>query len=215
MLYAPLLLLLLCFAFVEGGKRIAPPLIDRTSSIVVRNCTDKVSCRAESCRTTRYTAGDCVYLGPDNALIAAPFVRFACLTQPSLCTPTQVFVNDPSCTKPIETFWAPCGTCLQSPPRDAQCAVVNDTYYARVGSCGTDATCGTCSPDKGAGMPQGVCWPHPGVPGLYLKFPTLEACAVIEAHGYNTSDCSGDPDAWMLLPSQNRCYMGFSFDCAV
>jgi hypothetical protein len=182
--------------------------------IRVSNCSDAVTCSPATCVSEIVDADRCVSLQPANfsGIIDAPFATFTCLRDPFLCTPTQAFWQDPTCATPMETLWTPCGTCMQFPPRDMHCAVLNNTYHSIVGSC-SDAACKKCTQDNGDGLTAGVCWPHPGVPGLFLKFQTLEACSAIRIVGYANGTCTGQKLAETIMPGGGKCFKGLTLFC--
>jgi hypothetical protein len=182
----------------------------------ISNCTDPVSCADATCVVTEVPARTCVPLTANisGVLPSAKFATFECLREPRLCTPTQAFWQDPTCTSPMETLWTPCGTCLQDPPRAMECAVINGTFHSLVGTCPT-ATCArsSCPAPAGPGLTAGVCWPHPGVPGLYLKFATLEACAAVRVVGFDACNATAAPVAETILPAQGKCFKGLALEC--
>lgn len=207
-------LAVICSPFLDSSvNHPTPPLY---KGVVISNCSaDPVNCQTcNASQTIRVEGHKCIPLPAMNGIIAAPYARFECLEKPFLCTPTQAFWNDPNCTHPMETLWTPCGGCIQSPPRLMECAVLNNSYHSLVTSCGNDAMCKKCEPFDGTGLKAGVCWPHPGVPGLFLKFSNLEPCGAIRVIGYQNSTCKEEERvAETLMPSQHKCFQGIKFEC--
>ena len=184
-------------------------------SLRLSNCSDPVACSAATCTVTTVPAESCVALTANisGVLPSAKYATFECLREPKLCTPTQAFWQDPTCTRPMETLWTPCGTCLQGPARHMECAVINGTFHSLVDECPT-ATCGGCPKPTTLGLTAGVCWPPPGVPGLFLKFPTLEACAAVRVQGFSAQGCGASAlVAETLLPAQGKCFKGLAVEC--
>jgi hypothetical protein len=181
--------------------------------VLVQNCTDTVSCDASTCTAVMSAPdGQCVELPADSYIIPAPYGRLECSPSPSLCSPTMVFFNDSKCLHPQESYWTPCGVCLQYPSRRQTCKVINDTFVVHVETC-NDPSCRDCVPNKDPGLAPGVCYAHPDVPGLYLEYPNLEACTNIVITGYNDSLCAGPVQAQTVMPGRSKCFGGLSFAC--
>lgn len=179
--------------------------------VIVGNCTDQVHCSSSTCSVLlKATEGECVTLPSNNGITAGKSARFWRQSSVQICSPTQVFFNDPTCSKPLEELWTPCGTCLQFPPRLQTCGVVNGTFKVFVQSC-TDAQCQQCGPIGNSGLPPKKCYAHPGVPGLYLMYANLEACEGILVHGYEKENCGGLRVSQTILPGQGKCFGGLNF----
>ena len=184
-----------------------------TATVVVENCTDVVQCQKHTCTTILAAQeGRCVELPLEAYILDATYATLECAPSPSLCSPTMVFFNDSKCAHPQETYWTPCGVCLQYPARRQNCKVVNDTFIVHVEAC-NDANCMDCIPNKDPGLAPGVCYAHPDVPGLFLEYPNLEACTNIVIRGYNDSSCAGPIVARTVMPGRNKCFGGISFGC--
>lgn len=201
MLGQPLIVTLMCLLFVCSG-----------SLVVVQNCTDVLECAPSSCAPILTVESEtCVELPSESYILNAPFAKFSCLSSAGLCSPTKAFFNDSKCQHPVETYWTPCGVCLQFPSRRQTCEVFNDSFIVHVETC-VDANCETCIKNHDRGLPPGYCYPHPGVPGLYLEYRNLEACTNIRVQGYNESDCSV-MTAETVMPGRDKCFGGLAFSC--
>lgn len=184
-----------------------------TSQVVVSNCADVNHCDRATCNTSFVAdAGACVPLPANNNIMNASFATFTCLSNVFACSPTRVFFNDSTCSgTPAETLWTPCGTCLQFPARLQACEVHNDEFLVRVKSC-SDNTCGICEDFGNRGLPPRECYPHPGVPGLFLEYNNLESCSAVQVEGFSDSKCT-ELVALATLPGQNKCFGGLTLSC--
>lgn len=75
-----------------------------------------------------------------------------------------------------------------------------------VQSC-SDANCANCGPispdDKG--LPPGECYPHPGVPGLFLRYPNLESCTQYHLLAFEDENtCRETPDDVLSLRGDKK-----------
>lgn len=183
--------------------------------VTVSTCQDVNQCAPSTCTKNFIAAeGACIGLGSNNSIINASFATFSCLKGVQICSPTKVFFNDSTCGgTPAETLWTPCGTCLQFPPRLQTCRVANDTFNVRVQSC-NDNSCESCDPFDNNGLPPQLCYAHPGVPGLFLEYDNLEACAGVLVQGFNDMYCTS-PSAQTIMPGQAKCFGGLTFNCSL
>lgn len=197
-------------AYSTKGFTTRPPI---RGAIGISNCSDPLACDPTTCERTSVKSGECTNLTPiSSGIINSTFATFSCSTQPQLCAPLHVYEGDPTCSQPLQTIWLPCESCLQEPARWVTCRVVDGVFRVFVQSC-SDNACGKCEQHTDAGMPPGECYAHPGVPGLYLKYRNLEACAVVEVKGFPTDDCHGAASAVTKMPAQSKCFGGLSFQC--
>jgi hypothetical protein len=197
-----LLLVALCYVVVNAD-------------ILVSNCQDVNTCDPSTCtKLLSAKQGVCTNLGSsNNSIIQAQYAKFHCLNTVQSCVPTKVYFNDSTCTgTPAETLWNPCGMCLQFPARLQTCEVRNDTFVVRVRQC-NDNSCDQCDPFDNSGLPPATCYPHPGVPGLYLYYSNLEACSGVLVEGFNDAECLTKRSAQTLMPGQEKCFGGISFNC--
>lgn len=185
------------------------------ATVLVTQCTDVNQCSPSTCTKLLETEQNtCISLpgGSNNSILNASYAKFFCMQGVQACSPTKVYFNDSTCSgTPAETLWNPCGTCLQFPPRLQNCEVRNGTFLVRVKSC-HDNSCEHCDPYDDAGLPPATCYAHPGVPGLYLEYNNLEACAGIFVMGFNDANCERRV-AQTIMAGQGKCFGGIAFSC--
>lgn len=205
---------------------VAASVTARQSSaiITVRNCSDQVSC-STGCRSVlKARERVCVPLtaGLSNLLLPGKFAMFTLEHQPSLFSDTQVFFNDPNCTTALQRFDTVCGSCFQYPPRMNTCRIdmkkagtASDKFRVFVQT-GRDAMCTSSDPITNDGLPPGVCYAHPGVPGLFLKYTGLSGCAQITARGFDDATCSAESQVSQTFfasgASHPNCFGGVAVD---
>lgn len=191
--------------------------------VVIRNCTDTVNCDSSSCiPVLTVPVGVCTPMSSAASYLLLPgkYIKVVPSAKPGLCSPTQVYFGDPTCSpKNISSvFWTPDGACLQYSPRLQTATVKDDQFLVFVQSC-ADATCANCSPisptDKG--LPPKVCYAHPGVPGLYLRYPNLESCTQYDVTAYDdAASCDknivSSQTAKTIFAGQGKCFAGVRFD---
>lgn len=201
--------------------------------IRIRNCTDQVGCRADSCTdlSSPYSPAPentCVPLSQAAGLAAGSYGRFRCVRdRVGVCNPTEVFFGSPCQGTPMQVITTPMPSCMQLSPRYQYPVVVDNNegpnggeqFRTFVESC-SDARCKKCTPvnhTSNPGMPPNFCYAHPGVPGLYLFYKDLVTCSLIELDGYDTLEqCQNnplEPISSTTLPSQGKCWGGISLTC--
>lgn len=228
-------------SMVTSLKTAASPSPSIVAGARINNCSDQINCSSASCVELMtvplsFLPRRCAAAPPfvSSKVLPGKYIKAELLWAPAVSATVQAFYSpqggsDSVCHNPsnlVQKFDQVQDTCFQFPPRLSTIRTVlgknetdgklNPVMQVFIQSC-NDTLCMSCDPLPPTGLPAEQCYPHPGVPGLFLYVPRFEAVQYIALFGYDTEeDClSGNGQvsySYFATAGEHSCFGGISLE---